>query len=295
MVFYCIIVLVIQMEGIYLIDKPEGMTSFDVIRHLRKILKTKEIGHAGTLDPMATGLLVVLVGRATKLSNLMLNKTKTYEAEVTFGFSTDTFDRMGKMTEQASNIQLTQKEVDMALAHIKAQTSQKPPIYSAIKVDGKKLYEYARADMEIEIADKDITIYDLHTTKPLHDLSFECMITVSKGTYIRSIANDIGVYLGVPAHLSKLRRTKSGEFSIQDAYALDFNIAPAYTLNAYAASLDKVIVEDYMKPLIKNGIRLDDRQTTIEGPFTAVSKTGEFLAIYQKDVKDYKPIIQLGD
>ncbi|PKK87515.1 MAG: tRNA pseudouridine(55) synthase TruB, partial [Tenericutes bacterium HGW-Tenericutes-8] len=277
-----------------LIDKPEGMTSFDVIRDLRKKLKTKEIGHAGTLDPMATGLLVVLVGRTTKLSNLMLNKIKTYEAEITFGFSTDTYDRMGKVVEKLDTFHLTQTQIESALAHIKAQTTQKPPIYSAIKVDGMKLYEYARKDIAVDIQDKDVTIHQLETTKPFQDNRFECIMTVSKGTYVRTIAHDLGIHLGVPAHLSKLRRTKSGEFEIENASRLDQDLKPVLTLVDYANTLEKVSVDDYMIPLIKNGIRLDERQTTIEVPFTAISKTGELLAIYQKDIKDYKPIIQLG-
>lgn len=283
------------MEGIYLIDKKEGMTSFDVIRSLRKILKTKEIGHAGTLDPMATGLLVVLVGRATKLSNIMLNKTKTYEADITFGTSTDTFDKMGKVIDQLETFELNQTQIDEGLAYLKAQKTQKPPIYSAIKVDGKKLYEYARKDIPVEIEDKVIDILDILTTSTYQNKSFSCKLVVSKGTYIRSVANDLGAYLGVPSHLSKLRRTQSGEFDIKNASQIDSqSLAPAVTLDTYAKALEFVTVEDYMVPLIKNGVRLDERQTTIDGPFTAVDKNGVLLAIYQKDTNNYKPIIQLG-
>jgi tRNA pseudouridine55 synthase len=286
------------MEGIYLIDKPEGITSFDVVRKLRKTLKNKEIGHAGTLDPMATGLLVVLVGKATKLSNLLLEKQKTYVAEITFGFSTDTFDKTGKVVHEKSLFTLTNETLSKGIETLTMRKEQMPPLFAAIKVDGKKLYEYARNNEAVEIQSRPIDIQTFMITKPLENNCFEALLSVSKGTYIRSIAHDLGLLLEIPSHLSALRRIKSGSFRIEDSYRLDEvteQTQPSISLNDFMTTLDKVVVEDYMIPLIKNGIRLDERQTTIEGPFVAVSKTGELLALYQKDQTNYKPIIQLGE
>lgn len=286
------------MEGIYLIDKPEGITSFDVVRKLRKTLKNKEIGHAGTLDPMATGLLVVLVGKATKLSNLLLEKQKTYVAEITFGFSTDTFDKTGKIIHEKSLFTLTNETLSKGIETLTMRKEQMPPLFAAIKVDGKKLYEYARNNEAVEIQSRPIDIQTFMITKPLKNNCFEALLSVSKGTYIRSIAHDLGLLLEIPSHLSALRRIKSGSFRIEDSYRLDEvteETQPSISLNDFMTTLDKVVVEDYMIPLIKNGIRLDERQTTIEGPFVAVSKTGELLALYQKDQTNYKPIIQLGE
>lgn len=286
------------MEGIYLIDKPEGITSFDVVRKLRKTLKNKEIGHAGTLDPMATGLLVVLVGKATKLSNLLLEKQKTYVAEITFGFSTDTFDKTGKIVHEKSLFTLTNETLSKGIETLTMRKEQMPPLFAAIKVDGKKLYEYARNNEAVEIQSRPIDIQTFMITKPLENNCFEALLSVSKGTYIRSIAHDLGLLLEIPSHLSALRRIKSGSFRIEDSYRLDEvteETQPSISLNDFMTTLDKVVVEDYMIPLIKNGIRLDERQTTIEGPFVAVSKTGELLALYQKDQTNYKPIIQLGE
>ncbi|MBM7453215.1 tRNA pseudouridine55 synthase [Acholeplasma morum] len=286
------------MEGIYLIDKPEGITSFDVVRKLRKTLKNKEIGHAGTLDPMATGLLVVLVGKATKLSNLLLEKQKTYVAEITFGFSTDTFDKTGKIVHEKSLFTLTNETLSKGIETLTMRKEQMPPLFAAIKVDGKKLYEYARNNEAVEIQSRPIDIQTFVITKPLKNNCFEALLSVSKGTYIRSIAHDLGLLLEIPSHLSALRRIKSGSFRIEDSYRLDEvteQTQPSISLSDFMTTLDKVVVEDYMIPLIKNGIRLDERQTTIEGPFVAVSKTGELLALYQKDQTNYKPIIQLGE
>lgn len=286
------------MEGIYLIDKPEGITSFDVVRKLRKTLKNKEIGHAGTLDPMATGLLVVLVGKATKLSNLLLEKQKTYVAEITFGFSTDTFDKTGKIVHEKSLFTLTNETLSKGIETLTMRKEQMPPLFAAIKVDGKKLYEYARNNEAVEIQSRPIDIQTFMITKPFENNCFEALLSVSKGTYIRSIAHDLGLLLEIPSHLSALRRIKSGSFRIEDSYRLDEvteETQPSISLNDFMTTLDKVVVEDYMIPLIKNGIRLDERQTTIEGPFVAVSKTGELLALYQKDQTNYKPIIQLGE
>lgn len=286
------------MEGIFLIDKPAGITSFDVIRKLRHQLNTKEVGHAGTLDPMATGLLVVLVGKATKLSDLLIAETKTYLGSITFGFSTDTYDKMGKPVETMDEFDLNETQIDESIKTFLGKESQVPPIYSAIKIQGKKLYEYARADKAVEIDERPMMIHRFERTSSLNNKTFSFEIEVSKGTYIRSIAHDFGVSLGIPSHLSALRRTHSGRYSLATAYKLgeiDEFTMPNFTLEDYAKTLDKLVVDDYLIPLIKNGVRLDERQTLMDGPFTAYSKDHKMIAIFKKDGKNYKPLIQLGE
>ncbi|MCU0104859.1 tRNA pseudouridine(55) synthase TruB [Acholeplasma vituli] len=286
------------MEGIFLIDKPAGMTSFDVIRKLRGKLNTKEIGHAGTLDPMATGLLVVLVGKATKLSDLLTSETKSYQGTITFGTATDTYDRLGKITETMTDFTLNELDIDTTIKSFLVKDSQVPPIYSAIKIQGKKLYQYARQEQSIEIEERPMEILSFVRTTALIQNSFSFEIEVSKGTYIRSIAHDFGIVLGIPSHLSALRRTQSGRYSISTAYRLteiDEFTLPNFSLEDYAKSLPKLVIEDYLIPLIRNGVRLDERQTTMEGPFTAYNKQEQPIAIFKKDGKNYKPLIQLGE
>lgn len=286
------------MDGIFLIDKPAGMTSFDVIRKLRSQLKTKEVGHAGTLDPMATGLLVVLVGKTTKLSDLLMAETKTYQGSITFGFSTDTFDKTGKIVETLSEFDLSESKIDETIKQFLGRISQVPPIYSAIKIQGKKLYQYAREDKSVEIDERPMNIHSFERTSNLNNHTFQFDIEVSKGTYIRSIAHDFGVSMGIPSHLSALRRTQSGHYSLATAYKLgeiDEFTSPNFSLDDYARSLDKLVVDDYLVPLIRNGVRLDERQTCLEGPFTAYSKDNKPIAIFKKDGKNYKPLIQLGE
>ena len=286
------------MEGIFLIDKPAGMTSFDVIRKLRGKLNTKEIGHAGTLDPMATGLLVVLVGKATKLSDLLTSETKSYQGTITFGTATDTYDRLGKITETMTDFTLNELDIDTTIKSFLVKDSQVPPIYSAIKIQGKKLYQYARQEQSVEIEERPMEIRSFVRTTALIQNSFSFEIEVSKGTYIRSIAHDFGIVLGIPSHLSALRRTQSGRYSISTAYRLteiDEFTLPNFSLEEYAKSLPKLVIEDYLIPLIRNGVRLDERQTTMEGPFTAYNKKEQPIAIFKKDGKNYKPLIQLGE
>lgn len=202
-------------EGILLVDKPIGKTSFSVIAALRRLTGVAKIGHAGTLDPFATGLLIVLVGRSfTKLSDQMLNSDKVYLAEVFFGIETDSYDCDG--VEMAKNADVpTLDSVQAAITHFQGEVEQIPPMFSAKKVNGKKLYELARKGVTIERASKKVT---MHTEL----LSYEypravIRVSCSKGTYIRAIAHDMGAMLGCGAHLTALRRLASGTFRLEDA------------------------------------------------------------------------------
>ncbi len=204
-----------QPNGILIVDKPKGKTSFWVVGALRRLLKVKKIGHAGTLDPMATGLLVLLIGRDyTKLSDSFLGQDKEYLAEITLGCTTDTYDAEGCIQSESSLVP-SLKEVSEALQTFQGETKQTPPMFSAKKIGGKKLYELARAGKEIEreavLVKMSIDLIDY--TYPRLSLKVSC----SKGTYIRSLAHDLGNLLKCGAHLSNLRRLRSGSFNLKDS------------------------------------------------------------------------------
>jgi tRNA pseudouridine55 synthase len=199
-------------EGILLVDKPKGKTSFSLISALRKILNVQKIGHAGTLDPMATGVMVILVGkRFTTLSDQLLGRDKEYFAEVTLGQTTDTYDAEGEVTAE-SDVVPTLEDLKNALKHFQGKVEQTPPMFSAKKQNGKKLYELARQGQVVERPK-----VTLEMTTELVDYQYPKVtlaIACSKGTYVRSIAHDLGEMLGCGAHLSGLTRSKSGSYSI---------------------------------------------------------------------------------
>jgi tRNA pseudouridine55 synthase len=205
-------------SGFLNIDKPPGMTSHDVVAVVRRGTKTKKVGHAGTLDPLATGVLVICVGSATRLSEYAMRHTKTYVATVMLGVETDTYDAEGEIVARDER-QVTRQEVEALLPRLSGDIEQVPPMYSAIKQGGKKLYELARAGQDVERAARKITIHHLALISwnfPEFVFEVEC----SAGTYVRSLAHDIGQMLGVGGHLAALRRTRSGEFHIEQAVPL---------------------------------------------------------------------------
>ncbi len=212
------------MNGVLLIDKPVGMTSHDVVYRLRRALQTKRVGHTGTLDPDVTGLLVMLVGEATKLTEILQEREKSYSAEVTLGFSTTTEDKSGDVVNTSSVEGISVEDIDQAIQSLRGEYHQRVPLYSSVKVDGRKLYFYAREGIEVERPIKTVHIYDLvRTSEPqLKDgnISFNIDVTCSKGTYIRTLAVDIGKALGVEAHMSGLVRTGSCGFELEDAIPL---------------------------------------------------------------------------
>lgn len=211
-----------QLFGFLNIYKPTGMTSHDVVNILRKITKIKQIGHTGTLDPFAQGVLPIAIDKATRLIEF-LDDDKEYLAEITFGNSTDTYDCEGQaifMAEKAPLI--TQKSLEQSLDKFKGEILQMPPIYSAIKVKGKKLYEYARKGEEVKIEPRKVFIEKLEIKSfDEKNQKAEVLIKCSKGTYIRSIAHDVGQDLKCGAYLSKLIRTQAGNFLVQDAISLE--------------------------------------------------------------------------
>lgn len=217
------------MNGILIIDKPAGITSHDVVSRVRRILRTKRVGHTGTLDPFATGVMVVLVGRATRLAQFLDKDEKEYETVMRFGFETDTGDLTGKRRETEGTMQATGKvDIERTLSQFLGEIEQVPPMYSAKKIDGKKLYELAREGKTVERKAVTVEISKLETyaleqlTEPeIETWDVGLSVRCSAGTYIRTLAEDIARAAGSLAHLTELRRTAAGSFSLGDAITLD--------------------------------------------------------------------------
>ena len=209
-----------ELEGVLLIDKPSGLTSHDVVDKVRRKLKMKRIGHAGTLDPMATGLLIILVGKATKLSQYLMSLDKTYEGAITLGESTNTYDGEGEVMTKRSVPSLTPEKVATVVSSYLGDQYQKPPMFSAVKINGQPLYKMARQGKEVEREPRFIRISRFDVTRcdsPEVDFSLDC----TKGTYVRSLANDIGEKIGCGGDLSGLRRIASDNFNLNDAITLE--------------------------------------------------------------------------
>jgi tRNA pseudouridine55 synthase len=205
-----------DMEGILLVDKPQGLTSHDVVQLARRKLDIRKIGHSGTLDPMATGLLILLVGRATKLASRFLRLSKEYRATIRLGIRTDTADTWGKLICERSCKDIDESRIIGAFQRFKGRVTQIPPMYSALKYKGQRLYSLARKGIEVRRRPREVSIYNLEIIK--FDLPFVTfVISCSAGTYIRSLCDDIGELLGCGACLQGLRRLKIGQFSIEDA------------------------------------------------------------------------------
>ncbi|UTH17335.1 tRNA pseudouridine(55) synthase TruB [Macrococcus epidermidis] len=215
------------MDGIIGINKARGMTSHDVVFKLRKILKTKKVGHTGTLDPEVDGVLPICVGKATRISDYVMQSGKRYVAEVTLGVQTATEDAHGEVIDEVviHNNAYTEQQVDKVLSELTGRIKQIPPMYSAVKVNGRKLYEYAREGIEIERPERIVEIYDLTRKSILYFKNNQCTFNIEiycgKGTYIRTLATQIAECLGTIGHMSDLTRTESGGFKLEDCITLD--------------------------------------------------------------------------
>ncbi|MBE6915740.1 MAG: tRNA pseudouridine(55) synthase TruB [Ruminococcaceae bacterium] len=207
------------MNGILIMDKPQGFTSHDVVAKLRGICKTRRIGHTGTLDPMATGVLPVFIGRATRACEFATGDDKTYLAHIRLGVTTDTQDITGE-TLSTSPVTCTEEDVRAVCASFVGEISQIPPMYSAIKIGGKKLYELARDGIEIERAPRNVTIHSIEVS-PISNEEYALTVHCSKGTYIRTLCADIGEKLSCGACLSSLRRTQAGAYTIEQVHTFE--------------------------------------------------------------------------
>ena len=207
------------MEGIIVVNKPKGITSFDVIRKLKKILKTKKIGHTGTLDPLATGVMLVCVGKATKLASDLEAKDKIYIADFDIGYATDTYDVEGKKIAE-NIIEVSKENLEQSIKKFIGNIKQVPPMYSAIKIDGNKLYHLARKGIEVERPKRDVTIEYINLLDFKNNKA-KIETEVSKGCYIRSLIYDIGQNLGTYATMTALQRKQVGEYSLENSYNLE--------------------------------------------------------------------------
>ena len=259
------------MIGILNVYKPKGMTSHDVVSFLRRKLKMKRIGHTGTLDPMATGVLPVLIGNATKLSDIIMADEKKYKARVVLGVKTDTDDTTGEIIER-KNVSVKEDELKEIAKKFVGEIEQIPPMYSAIKVDGRKLYELARKNVEIERKPRKVTIYSIEISN-FDGLSFDMYVHCGKGTYIRALCRDIGEALGTGAAMDELERIMSGNFKKENAHSLEEieNAVNCQKIESMLLSPDEVLdgfcaidVEEECARKIKNGIRLRPEQLGIK-------------------------------
>lgn len=272
------------MNGIILIDKPEGWTSHDVVAKLRGILHERRIGHSGTLDPLATGLLVVFVGRATRAVEFAEADAKEYAAGLRLGVSTDTQDITGNVLKKSSEIP-DDEQLKAALCKFTGDIEQIPPMYSAIKVGGKKLYEIARRGENVERKPRKIHIFGIeHIGKNGGDHLLK--VSCSKGTYIRTLCNDIGEELGCGACMSSLRRLSAGCFSVSDAHSIEQVQAAAdngcaeemlIPVDALFSAYDKCIVGKSDVSRLKNGSVIGTRLPN--GTYRVYSEEGEFLLL----------------
>lgn len=235
------------MEGIININKPKGISSFDVIRNLRKTLGERRLGHTGTLDPLATGVLVICAGRATKLASEIEAEKKTYIAELKLGYKTDTYDIEGKIIDSVNEFSVNESQFKQTINKFTGKIEQVPPMYSAIKVDGKKLYELAREGKTIERKSRSVEIDYINLLEfDGEKATLECR--VSKGTYIRSLIFDIGEELGTFATMTKLERTEVGSYKITNAYSLE---DIANLMEANDSSFIKSVEETFKYPEIR--------------------------------------------
>jgi tRNA pseudouridine55 synthase len=284
------------MDGILLIDKPSNYTSRDIVNVISKKFNTKKVGHTGTLDPIATGVLVICIGKATKLVDYLTSTYKEYEAEIIFGIETDTLDITGKKLKEESSIK-TKEEIENVLKKMIGNYLQTVPIYSAVKVNGKKLYEYARNNIEIELPKRNVEIKSLELLDIKYDNDktiVKIKTLVSKGTYIRSLINDIAYNLNTIGTMSNLRRIKQGKFNIKDCYTLrdiENNNFKLITIEETLKDIFSIEVDDLLEKQVKNGCILDD---IYNENLILFKKSGKILAAYTKydkmegKIKPYK-------
>lgn len=275
------------MDGFIIINKKENMTSRDVVNIVCKKLHTKKVGHTGTLDPMAKGVLVIAVNKALKLVDDITSLNKEYIAEVTLGIKTDTLDITGNVLETEEIRSINKESIEEVLNSFIGEYNMKVPIYSAVKVNGKKLYEYAREGKQVELPMKKVVINSIELLS-INQNKFTFKCNVSKGTYIRSLINDICKKLDVIGCMSDLIRTKQGKFYIEDAIGLD-DINENTKLINMVDVIDSPILEvnEYLYNRIKNGSKLENRYNYEKLAFTY---NKELIGIYIIDPKDSSKI-----
>ncbi len=267
-------------HGVAIVDKDAGWTSHDVVAKARGILGTRKVGHSGTLDPDATGVLVLGVGRATKLLRFLQLLPKSYECEIVFGTETNTLDAAGEVTA-TYDMTVDPAEATAATAQLTGDIQQVPPMVSAVKIDGKRLHELARKGIEVDRPPRPVTVYR-YDVEPTDDpLVYRAFVDCSSGTYVRVLAADLGHALGGGAHLRKLRRTSVGAFTLADATSLeDVTVIP---MAEAVRGFPIVRVDEATEAAIRVGAVLDSDALGVAGtgPWPILSPTGELLAMYE--------------
>ncbi|WP_027408730.1 tRNA pseudouridine(55) synthase TruB [Anoxybacteroides tepidamans] len=287
------------MDGVLLLHKPAGMTSHDCVFRIRRLLHIKKVGHTGTLDPDVSGVLPICVGKATRIAEFLTGATKTYEGEVTLGVATTTEDASGEVVEiKKVTRDIERNEIEEVFRRLTGEIVQTPPMYSAVKVNGKKLYEYARAGIEVERPMRTVTIHQLvlldeKETFSGDTVSFRFRVTCSKGTYVRTLAVMIGEHLGYPAHMSHLIRTASGPFTLEQCstFADVEKHAEAGEIEKLLLPIEKALfhlpkyqINDKVAEKVKNGavLPLPHLLQSLDGPVLVVDERNEALALYSK-------------
>ena len=278
-------------NGILIVNKPSGITSRDVVNIVGKTLNTKKVGHTGTLDPMATGVLVLCLGNALKVCELITANDKEYIAKVILGIETETLDTTSPIIN-TKKTNITKEEIEKVLNSFKGSYLQEVPKYSAVKINGKKLYEYAREGKEIELPKKMVTIYDIQLVSEItyynDTTSFYIKTTVSKGTYIRSLIRDIGYKLNTYGCMDSLERTRQGIFNIDNSNTLEEIKNNNYKLLSIEESLPNIpLVQVDNKTLfkIRNGVKLKKFFT---GDMVIIKDKNKVVAIYKNDLNESK-------
>lgn len=272
------------MDGVIIVNKPAGMTSHDVVNRIRKIFKTKKVGHCGTLDPDATGVLVVAVNKATKLLQFLTADNKEYIATLSLGTATDTYDASGQVTATKEYVPISDKKILACLNSFVGEQEQIPPMHSAIKVKGKKLYEYARNNETVEIPKRVITIDYIELISIVDNL-VKFKVGCSKGTYIRSLCFDIAKKLDYPGHMYSLIRSKSGNFSLSDSYSLEEIENGEFEMLSMEEALSnylKLVVDD--ENIIYHGKKIKSK---INHQVAIYNQNNKVLAIYGPDGNGY--------
>ena len=279
-----------KVTGVVVINKHEGVTSYRIVQILRRLYNTHRVGHTGTLDPMATGVLPILVGRAVKAADFIVAEDKEYIAEMTLGYTTDTEDCTGEVLTECSHIP-EESAVMEAIQSFVGDIEQIPPMYSAIKVDGQKLVDMAREGIVVERKPRTVTIHSIEAEK-LSDKVYKLRVTCSKGTYIRTLCADIGEKLGCGAVMSKLTRTRSGGFDISHSYTLeqienmteDERAAIVAPTESLFTDKPKIEVNDFYAKLIRGGTELYQKKLKTDIPdceYVRIIHNGEFIALGQ--------------
>ena len=287
------------MDGIFLIDKESGCTSRDVVDEIVRKTENTKVGHTGTLDPLATGVLVVCVGKATKLVNHLTSSNKKYEAEITLGIETDSHDITGSVIRE-EKVELSDEEIIEVVNNMKGEYEQEVPIYSAVKVKGKKLYEYARAKENVVLPVRKVNIIEIEVISPIkrvnNKIIFSLSCTVSKGTYIRALARDIAKKLHTVGLMSKLRRLTQGYFDISECKKIDdIRICDVKPIRESLREHYEIEVDDELKKAILNGKIIDNIYDKEEVLF--IDSEENVLAlykIYEKDNTRMKPYVMIG-